>query len=62
MDSPADLRIQAAGWRLLAQFYGSGAEALLETAGYLDARASRLERQSRSDPDERPRRDVRKRA
>jgi hypothetical protein len=62
MDSPADLRIQAAGWRLLAQFYGSGAEALLETAHYLDARARRLEQPAQADPDGRPWPDVRKRA
>jgi hypothetical protein len=62
MDSPADLRIQAAGWRLLAQFYGSGAEALLETARYLDARARQLEGQARADPEERAWSGVRKRA
>jgi hypothetical protein len=62
MDSPADLRIQAAGWRLLAQFYGSGADALLETARYLDARARRLEQQAGAESDARPWPDVRKRA
>jgi hypothetical protein len=44
MDDPADLRIQAAGWRLLATFYGSGSEALLETASFLETRAAELER------------------
>lgn len=44
MDNPKDLRIQAAGWRLLATFYGSGSEALLETASFLEARAAEVER------------------
>jgi len=43
MDTPADLRIQAAGWRLLAEFYGPGGQAMLETARFLDARADQIE-------------------
>jgi hypothetical protein len=45
MEDPTDLRLQAAGWRILADFYGPAGEALLETARMLEARADQLERE-----------------
>jgi hypothetical protein len=60
MDSPEDLRIQAAGWRMLAGFYGSGSEALLETARFLEAHAAELERRAQLEVEDQQ--DRRKRA
>jgi hypothetical protein len=55
MEDPADLRIQAAGWRILAGFYGQAGEALLETARMLESRADRVEHERAAETEERPR-------